>query len=116
MKLLLYDGAAINAKSSWLAILNYAVSNKLTYRAIEELISLVSVHCPDPNLCPPSLYKLKKYFQSMDKSTIIQYCSNCFGQLPDEMPCPKASCIKAKACYLALFFIEERLKQLYNGK
>lgn len=40
---LLYDGSIINTSTSWYSIMYFAVSNKLSYKAIEDLIKLMKV-------------------------------------------------------------------------
>lgn len=40
---LLYDGSSINKETSWYSIMNYAVANNLSYKAIEDLIQLIKV-------------------------------------------------------------------------
>ena len=40
---LLFNGSTINTSTSWYSIMHYAVSNKLSYKAIEELIDLIKV-------------------------------------------------------------------------
>ena len=47
----LYDGALLSAEASSWAIMQFAISNKLTYSAISELLELVKLHCPAPNTC-----------------------------------------------------------------
>lgn len=41
----LYEGSKICATTSWCSILQYALSNHLTYKAIEELLDLMQVYC-----------------------------------------------------------------------
>ena len=60
----LYNGASLSLSaetSSW-AIMQFAISNKLTYSAISELFELIKLHCPAPHSCVRNLYKLKKQF------------------------------------------------------
>ncbi len=40
---LLYDGSNIKKTTSWHSIMHYAVSNRLSYKAIEEFIDLIQV-------------------------------------------------------------------------
>ena len=40
----LYNGSKINAQTSWYAMMQYAMSNHLSYKAIEDLISLMQVY------------------------------------------------------------------------
>ncbi len=40
-----------------------ALCNQLPYAAIEDLLKLLQLLCPQPNLLPTSPYKLKKFFR-----------------------------------------------------
>lgn len=40
----LYHGSKINAETSWYAMMHYAISTHLSYKAIEDLIALLQVH------------------------------------------------------------------------
>ena len=40
---LLFDGGRINAATSWYSIMNYAVTNRLSYKAISDLLDLIKV-------------------------------------------------------------------------
>ena len=44
-KALLYEGSKIKAETSWYAIMQHAISNGLSYKSIDELISLIKVFC-----------------------------------------------------------------------
>ena len=54
---LLYDGSSINKETSWYSIMNYAVANNLSYKAIEDLIQLIKVvHLYNHNYSMNGLY------------------------------------------------------------
>ena len=60
----LYNGASLSLSaetSSW-AIMQFPISNKLTYSAISELLELIKLHCPATKSCVRNLYKLKQQF------------------------------------------------------
>lgn len=56
----LYSGAPLSQEESWLSVYQFAVHNRLTYHATEQLLDLIKIHCPPSNLCATSLHKLKK--------------------------------------------------------
>ena len=56
----LYTGAT---EAAWRAIIDFQVSHKLTYSALNDLLLLVKSLCPAPNNCPRSTYLLKKHFK-----------------------------------------------------
>lgn len=40
---LLFDGGRSNADTSWYSIMNYAVTNQLSYKAISDLLDFIKV-------------------------------------------------------------------------
>ena len=114
----LYAGAPLSMEASWYAIYQYAVSNKLSYQATTQLLELIRIHCPSPNLCPKSLYLLKKHLSNMKNCTSLQYCSHCMGDVPTcQKYCSKRDCKKsgAQLCYLSILPFEEHIKDLFSG-
>ena len=107
----LYDGSPLSADMSWCTIMYFAVKNRLSYSALEELLELVKLHCPSPNVCPPSLYKFKAYFNFLLQDySYLKFCSNCMAEVQHEA-CTNRNCskVKAKLCYLLLLPIQHRL-------
>ena len=86
---LLYEGSKIKAKTSLYVTMYYAISNGLSYKAIDQLISLIKVHAykQDNNilyiirfivpllLCPSNFYQLKKFLETMISHTARGTCS-----------------------------------------
>lgn len=75
----LYNGAQITFGESLIAILSFVLSHKLTGQCLNDLLSLIALHCGPNNLCLTTLYKFKKYFRMIGKSMIIChfFCSVC---------------------------------------
>lgn len=113
----LYTGAPLSNEASWLSIYHYAVSNQLTDRATRQLLDLVRIHCPSPNSCPPSLYKLKKqYHVGFIESS--QFCSGCMSEVPkDHKRCLKRECrmTKSQLCYFSVLPFEQHLQEIFTG-
>ena len=84
----LYNSASLSAETSSWAIMQFAISNKLTYSAISELLELIKLHYPAPNPCVRSLYMLKKQFNQQSECQKFHYSSKCMAELD----------IKAKCC------------------
>ena len=40
----LFEGSRINARTSWYAMMQFAISNHLSYKAIEDLIAFMQVY------------------------------------------------------------------------
>lgn len=60
-------------------IISYALKHCLTYQAFQDLLRLISLHCPQPNLCELSVLKAKASFVAIeDKIIYHDYCESCF--------------------------------------
>ena len=63
----LYEGARITVGVSVLLILTVAIRHSLTGEALNDILCLISLHCLSPNLCPKTLFQLKRYFHDVTK-------------------------------------------------
>ena len=111
----LYPGAPLSKEASWLSIHHYAISNRLTDAAMKELIELIKVHIPSSDLCPTSLYSLKKCFGNMNAVTTLHFCSNCQQEV--EKKWPRNACKKKKVelCYFSILPFEYHLAKFFSG-
>ena len=68
----------MSTEATWQAIIDFQVSHKLTYLALNDLLVLVRSLCPAPNNCPRSTYLLKKNFEYVTNGC-QQYifCASC---------------------------------------
>ena len=58
-------------------LMKFKMRHNLTYEGLQDLLSLIKIHCPSPNNCITSLYKFRKQFGS--NSAILHYfCSACY--------------------------------------
>ncbi|XP_026292423.2 major centromere autoantigen B-like [Frankliniella occidentalis] len=75
----LYNGARSTFGQSMLAILTFILSHKLTGICVNDLLSLIELHCAANNLCVKTIYKFKQYFKMIGKNFITchYYCSVC---------------------------------------
>lgn len=61
-----------------MAILCFFLRFKLTYAALEELFKLIILHCPTPNSCVQSIYRMKKILlRNCSTPTSHFYCKSC---------------------------------------
>ena len=58
----LYDGCPITVGVSMLLIMTVAMHHGMTGEALQDILTLVSLHCISPNYCTESLRKFKQYF------------------------------------------------------
>lgn len=119
----LYDGASLNVSSSNILIMQYKMRHSLTDQALTDLLHLLSLHCPTPNHCAPSIYHFKKQFQGMKYPIIFHYyCSNCLKGVGDsDLICSNQLCRNAlKASGARSSFIEvpieSQLQTLFERK
>ena len=112
----LYPGASISCKESWTSIYKFSVSNKLTDSATQQLLNLIRSHCPEPNSCPQTVYKLKKQVGPTEGIN-TQYCSICMNSVPlDQKKCKNCSNPNSQLCYFTLMPFQEHLQSIFSGK
>ena len=84
---MLYDCAPLTISSSNYLVLKYKLRHNLTNEAVADLLKLLALHCPTPNLC---IYHLNKSFPELGiPITYHFYCTACLQSVneTDEM-CP----------------------------
>ena len=87
----LYPGASITICAAYCAIMTYAIANKLSYSAIENLLKLLHLLCPSSHQIPSSLYMLKKFFQQYTSSyEKKRVCPSCHCVLKKGETCPRS--------------------------
>ena len=114
----LYCGARLTTESSWCAIMQFAISHKLTYAALSGLIELIQAHCPLPNKCPSSVYRLKKHFSHLSNGCKhYKFCSSCLEEVNGKT-CTSRCCLKKRTelCYFTTLPFEKHLKMIYSSK
>ena len=117
----LYNGASLSTETSSWAIMQFAISNKLTYSATSELLELIKLHCPAPNSCVRSLYMLKKQFNQQAESECqkFHFCSKCLAELDIKAKCCSQGACKvawAPIAYYILLPFDKDLQNLYTGR
>lgn len=115
----LYDGSSLSRETSSWAIMEFAISNKLSYSATADLLKLIELHCPSENSCIGSLYKLKKPFNRDSECKKFRYCSRCMTELDIKAKgCPQRPCKAARApiAYFTLLPFDKNLQDLYAGR
>lgn len=103
-----YEGCPITVGISMLLIMTVAMRHGMTGEALQDLLTLVSLHCISPNYCTESLRKFKHYFATAKSPLIFHhYCSHCFLYLERAETCPNTLCQKPpKGLGKKSFFIE----------
>ncbi|KAK2552468.1 hypothetical protein P5673_026560 [Acropora cervicornis] len=94
----LYPGASITIEDSILSIMKYALRHKMSYSALSDLLSLITLHIPSESHTQhlQSLYFLKKAFTSQnecnghedsDLVTVLEYCPTCMALWKNDAEC-----------------------------
>ena len=107
----LYPGAVVTICAAYCAIMTYAITNKLSYSSIENLLKLLHLLCPTSNHLPSSLYKLKKFFQTFTSS----YKKRCICAECDHVLKKGESC-HGKNGYLIHVPVEKALKTVVESE
>ena len=94
----LYEGSALSVCASNVLIMKYKLKHNLTQDALGDLLSLLRIHCPSPNECPPSVYKFRKHFGQLKYPiNSHHFCSSCLWSIDDlsqVQSCPNPYCSK----------------------
>ena len=112
----LYSNAPVSVEESVYATYLYVVKNKLSYQATTQLLNLLQLHIPSPNLYPQSFHLLKKLVEESTKLKVKHYCSTCLDEVPQREQCSAASCSRSALSHFALLPFEEQLKDMFTGK
>ena len=85
---------------------------------MKDLLKLIEVHCPRPNLCCSSPYFLKGMLSP--SSTFIQcqkYCSSCFSEVTEDSVNKCSSCNRVlEMSHFLQISLEEQIKCLFKSK
>lgn len=100
----LYDGARITLRQSSLSILSFALSHKLSKQCINDLLSLIELHCGENSRSHKSVYKFHKCFSMLGEEHTKRhyYCSMCETPLRSK----DSRCITCAGRQEAAYFIE----------
>jgi hypothetical protein len=117
----IYYGHSMPVRISMLLILLYCVTHGVSGSQLDDLLTLIGVHCLEAHPGLKSLFHFKKYFANI-KSPLVKhyYCTHCLTFLDTTMEtCPnrlyKKSLkdIKAKSYFLEIP-IESQLRNFFN--
>ena len=116
----LYEGADISLGISLMLLMSFAIEHSLTDSAVRDLLQVLNLHCPAPNVCITSLYFFKKYFSGFRfPSRRHHYCSLCKTAVSEfEHVCPNSLCRTAlpssSRSYFVEISVEEELRSLFK--
>ncbi len=112
----LYKDAMITLEESVYSTYLYVAKNKLSYKATEQLLELLRLHLPQPNIFPFSFHALKKHFDSMNNMKVTKFCSTCSKTIDKELTkCPNSVCTSSTPSHFALLPFEDQLAEIFSG-
>lgn len=87
-----YDGSSLSVAASNVLIMKLKMRHSLSNECVQDLLSLIKLHCPTPNNCVTSLYKFNKKFGKSD--TVLHYhCNVCYQSInEDDLVCTNSLC------------------------
>lgn len=107
----LYPDADITLCGALCAIMQFCQSNKLTYKATDELLKLLHILCPKSQL-PSSFNKLRKFFQQFSGSCNLKtICTKC-----NEEGCSCTSQSSTDTAHVAHMDIQKPLQNILSSK
>ena len=116
----LYQDAHLCSKESNLLVMAFSKRHGLSGVATDDLLKLISLHCPMPNRCCPSVFLLQKEFQLPGSNIQFHYyCPACFTPLQQQSgSCPNEYCgckpnEKADNFFLCLS-VENQIKSIFS--
>ena len=119
----LYPGALITAQQSRCLVMEMANRHRLSGAATDDILKLISLHCPVPSHCCPSLYLLQKEFElPSSELKLCYYCPSCFvpleeggGCCPNQF-CNQQSIDPGSDNFFIVLSIESQLKSIFSRK
>lgn len=92
---MVFSNCPLTVTGSTLLIKKFQMRHNLTQEALADLLQLMRLHFPSPNLCPATLYLFNKQLPVLrDPLEFTYFCSRCLQEIPnkDESTCPNISC------------------------
>ena len=119
----LFQDCRLTRTSSHLLISKFAARHSLTDVAVKDLLTLIKLHCPQPNSCYQSLYEFQKDSENVsDKFILHYYCTKCTTEMSsgEETNCPgckvKVKNVKDSVSSFLEVCIESQLQSLFLSK
>ncbi|XP_064649598.1 uncharacterized protein LOC135501412 isoform X2 [Lineus longissimus] len=75
----LYEDARLTLAVSMLLIMTFAIRHKLSTESLQDLLTLINLHCLVPNLCKNTFNLYKKFFTKVKSPIVYKYfCTKCY--------------------------------------
>lgn len=112
----LYDGSPITLRESAVAVLSFVLAHSLSGVCVNDLLSLIALHCGPNNRCLKSLYLFRSYFdmQGQKDSKRHHYCSGCEVPLENKDSVCALCRGRHEVSYFLEFSIANQLKGMFK--
>ena len=114
----LFPGSPVTKGKGWELIMCFAITNRLSFNGISNLLNLLILLCPAPNHLPPSFYLLSQYHNKYKNYKQQLYCSECNEEVSHtDKTCKSVECKqkRAEVCEYVEVAFEAHLQQIYEG-
>ena len=113
----LFTESRLTRSSSHLLITKYAARHTLSNVAIQDLLTLIKLHCPSPNMCFKTLYEFQRHSEDSQKTvTYHYYCSNCTQEVSSALEECCSNChVHLKDRGSLSSFLELNLESQFQG-
>lgn len=120
----LYRNAPISVAESLLLIMTFANRHRITGKALSDLLTLVTLHCPAElqTECLKNLQRFKEFFDCSASSSLLlhKYCNNCFMSVESNdtqcQACEASVLTEGSTSYFIEVPVETQVKSLFAKK
>jgi hypothetical protein len=105
----LFEGCPLSLSSSNILLMKFKMRHGLTNEALSDLLKLIKLHCPTPNLCCQSMYFFNKQLMKNLKQPFCfhSFCSACYTVVESvHTKCPNLTCNIDLTDHSKSYFIE----------
>ena len=121
---LLYEGTQITCSESLLLTMAFALRHKISLAAVDNLLELLRIHCPEVNLVVPNIAKFQEHFRKLNHPIKQHFCCpsiNCQVYVSSTAPQKDDTCevcrehLSSKAFFIEVP-VEEQLYTILSSK
>ena len=121
---LIYEGAQITYDESLLLTMAFALRHKISLAAVDDLLELLRIHCPEVNSMVPNISQFQQHFRKLNHPIKQHFCCpniNCQVYVSSSVPQKDDTCkvcgehLSSKAFFIEVP-VEEQLSTVLSSK
>ena len=121
---LIYEGAQITNDESLLLTMAFALRHKISLAAVDDLLELLRIHCPEVNSMVPNISQFQQHFRKLNHPIKQHFCCpniNCQVYVSSSVPQKDDTCkvcgehLSSKAFFIEVP-VEEQLSTVLSSK